>query len=114
MCIVKSVACPIILHTKCWYHYNHYDYAHTEEEVPQALVAMSKNELPYSNSCEDTDATARMTDNLGNLASSILYSRKDKIYIGDGATLQISHIGKPILPSSPSPIELQNFFLFHS
>lgn len=32
---------------------------------------------------------------------------KDKIYIGSGAGLPIPHIGKTILSSSPSSIELE-------
>lgn len=44
----------------------------------------------------------------GILASSIPYLGQDKMYFGDGATLEISHIGKIISLSSPSQTALQN------
>lgn len=44
----------------------------------------------------------------GILASSIPYLGQDKMYFGDGATLEILHIGKIISPSSPSQTALQN------
>lgn len=53
---------------KCWYLY---DYAHTQEEVPQALSVMSVNEVPDPNCYADSGETTHVTTDPGNLVSSI-------------------------------------------
>lgn len=55
--------------------------------------------------------TAHMTSNTGNLSSSVRFSGKGKIYIGDGAGLPISRMGTTVLPSTPSRIELQTVII---
>lgn len=85
---------PVHTAQKCWYISA---IAHNEEEVLQALAAMTINDIPDPNQYADTGATTHATNNPGNLVSWTSYNRNDKFYIGDGASLDIPHTGKTIL-----------------
>lgn len=69
---------------------------------------MSINNVHDPNWYADTGAMTHMITDLGNLASSTSYVHKDQIYTSDGARLEISHIGKTVLPSSPAQHALKN------
>lgn len=69
-----------------------------EDDIPQASVAMYMNDIPNPNWNVDTGATAHMTTNSSNLPSITSLSRKDKIFIDDGAGLSISHMDNTVFP----------------
>lgn len=89
---------------KCVYHYG---FSHNEEEVPQALPVMNIMKF-HTRIYVDTGATRHMTNDPRNLISCSTYKGNDKVHIGIGVELAISHTGKTILSSSTSNVHLQN------
>lgn len=76
---------------KCWYRWN-FSYL-AQEELPQALATLTVNEEADANIYMDTGASAHITNNLGTLTNLIPYDGYDKVIVGDGSKLHISHIG---------------------
>lgn len=76
---------------KCWYRWD-FSYL-AQEELPQALATLTVNEEADANIYMDTGASAHITNNLGTLTNLICYDGYDKVIVGDGSKLHISHIG---------------------
>ena len=88
--------------------YHMYDYYGPEDEVPQALAAMNIEDPTDQQFYADLGATAYMTNTIGNLVQYSLYVGYDKIYVGDGKGLLISHIGNTILKTPHGNLKLNN------
>lgn len=72
---------------RCWYRW---DYAYQAQSgIPQALVTEDLDPTLYM----DTGASAHITNDAGNLTNLAPYIGSDKVIIGDGSRLHISHIG---------------------
>ena len=59
------------------------------DDVPQALAIKEVDPTLYV----DTSFSAHITNDAGNLANLVPYIGSDKIMMGDGSHLNISHIG---------------------
>lgn len=69
-----------------------YVYAEKEKEAPQeAVEAMNLNVDVDQHFFADSRATAHMTNNAGKLKRAILYKVCDKIFVGNGKSLPLSH-----------------------
>ena len=56
----------------------------------------------------DSGATYHITANLNNLSLQQDYKRKEKIVVGNGHSLPISHIGSSLIASTEKPLLLNN------
>lgn len=72
---------------KCWYRWDYAYQAH--DDIPQVLAAEDVDPTLYM----DTGASAHITNDPGNLTNLVPYAGSDKITVGDGSCLNISHIG---------------------
>ena len=72
---------------------NWYNHAYQDEEIPQALAALSISDPNDPEWIPDSGATSHMTNDAGKLHSLKPYLDPDKIVIGDEKTLKITHIG---------------------
>ena len=88
---------------ECWYRYD-YD----NEEDPQALAAMNLQENNDQQFYVDSGATSHMTNNTGNLDHVRPYRGNDKIIVGNGQDLNISHIGSASLNTNHGSLHLNN------
>ncbi|KAK9209418.1 hypothetical protein WN944_001784 [Citrus x changshan-huyou] len=70
-----------------------YDYFTPEEETQQALAAMNLQDENDPQLYVDSGATAHMVNSTGKLKKFIPYGGSDKIFVGNGQSLHISHIG---------------------
>ncbi|KAH9751421.1 hypothetical protein KPL71_014290 [Citrus sinensis] len=70
-----------------------YDYFTPEEEAPQALTAMNLQDENDPQLYADSGATTHMVNSTGKLKKFIPYGGSDKIFVGNGQSLHISHIG---------------------
>ncbi|KAF8407209.1 hypothetical protein HHK36_006336 [Tetracentron sinense] len=82
---------------RCWHRFNH---SYQAEEIPQVLAAMSITDPHDLGWIPDTGATSHMTNNPGILSSVSPYSGSDKIIVGNGNELSISHISNTSLSTS--------------
>lgn len=80
---------------RCWYRYY---FAHNEEDVPPAL----------GNWYVDPETTAHMTNKSCIVNSISSYDGKDKIYVGDGSSLDISRTGSVSSSSHLYNLHLSN------
>lgn len=53
-------------------------------------------------------ATPHITNEIANISAPSLYSGKDKVYIGDGKGLSISHVGNSSLNTPQGSFKLSN------
>ncbi|OMO89257.1 hypothetical protein CCACVL1_07965 [Corchorus capsularis] len=88
--------------------YNRFNHAYQSEKARQAMAAM-KLDGPIDNSWfPDTAASAHMTADPGILSSLSQYHGCDKILIGDGSLLDISHTGTMDIPVLDGNLQLNN------
>ncbi|KAF8377599.1 hypothetical protein HHK36_030981 [Tetracentron sinense] len=84
------------------------------EEIPQALAAMAISDPHDPEWIPDIGATSHMTNNPGILHSIYPYTGCDKITVGDGNTLPISHIGNTTLLTSYGKLKVDNVLVVPS
>ena len=89
----------------CWYRF---DYSYQSEEFPQALAALSFNDTNDHSFYVDSGATSHMTNDPGKLSSIKPYKGNDMIYVGDGNSLPISHIGDAHVSTKEGNFKLNN------
>ncbi|KAH9793854.1 subtilisin-like protease SBT5.3 [Citrus sinensis] len=70
-----------------------YDYFTPEEEAQQAFAAMNLQDENDPQLYADSGATAHMVNCTGKLKKFIPYGGSHKIFVGNGQSLHISHIG---------------------
>ncbi|KAF8396137.1 hypothetical protein HHK36_017750 [Tetracentron sinense] len=92
----------------CWNRFNH---SYQAEEIPQALAAMTVTDPHDLEWIPDTGASSHMTNNPGILNTVKPYMGHDKIIIGDGKELSISHVGYALLPTPHGNLPLSNVLL---
>lgn len=89
--IYQICAWPYHTTIKCW---NQYDYL--EENKPQqANIALKVVE--DTTFFVDSGANAHMTNDPGTIASKTSYKGHEKIFVGNGVTLPIFHMGTTFL-----------------
>ncbi|KAF3671354.1 hypothetical protein T459_28432 [Capsicum annuum] len=78
---------------KCFYKWD-YSYQATDE-LPQALTSVNLHNISAedNNMYVDSGASNHMTNNSGNLIDLKNYNGPDKIIVGNGSKLDITHIG---------------------
>lgn len=83
-----------------------YDYFN--DEGPQALAAVNLEDNSDQQFYTDSGATSHMTKNPSNLERIKTYKGYDKILVGNGQGLQISHIGDTSLKTNHGNFNLKN------
>ncbi|KAF6159330.1 hypothetical protein GIB67_032101 [Kingdonia uniflora] len=91
--------------------YHQHDPAYQNSSTPQALAAMTINDRRNSSWYPDTGATVHMTNNPGNLTHVHPYFGSDKVIVGNGAPLSISHVGSVNIPTPTGNIHLRGVLL---
>lgn len=99
--------CGKLNHTaiRCWHRFNH---TYQPEVVSQALAAMTLSDSQDSAWFPDTGASAHMTADTGKLQSFARYTGSDKKFVGNGAALDITHIGSASDPYGHNRLELND------
>ncbi|KAK4481427.1 hypothetical protein RD792_012318 [Penstemon davidsonii] len=85
----------------CWHRFN-------QAYQREALAAIKLDEIQDPSWFPDTGATSHMTSNVGKLTSLTPYHGTDKVYVGNGALLDISHIGTASIPLGNKSLKLKN------
>ena len=80
----------------------------SQSNIP-AMVA-SFNNLVDDNWYLDSGASHHLTQNAGNLINSTLYTRTNKVTVGNGTHLSISNIGSYRLVSNSRSFQLRKVF----
>ena len=90
--------------------YHRMDYAFQGRHHPTKLAAMAaSNQLSVEqNWYTDTGATDHITSDIGNLSLRSNYHGPEKVSIGNGAGLQISHIGSNSITTPSAHFHLNN------
>ena len=86
----------------CWDMYKYY-----KDEVPQALGTVNLNQTD-DQIYADSWATFHIINNPGKLKTIVPYKGHDKIFVGNGQGLQISHIGNTSLKIDYGDLHLKN------
>ena len=89
----------------CWHRFNQ---GFQPEDTAQALAAMKFSDNHYEAWFPDTGATQHMTPDDGNLSNLQPYKGKDKIMVGNGNKLDITHIGDTTIQSGKDNVKLKN------
>nr|XP_016497964.1 PREDICTED: uncharacterized protein LOC107816742 [Nicotiana tabacum] len=82
---------------KCFYIW---DFFYQEpEDLPQTLATLNVNSQSGGNNAHymDSGVSTHMTNNSGNLSNLKPYNGNDKIIVGNGQELDITHVGKGII-----------------
>jgi hypothetical protein len=88
---------------KCWYrHDDSY-----QEDTPSAAVVTTSYQVD-PNWYNDTGATNRITSDLDRLAVREQYHGNDTVQVGNGADLQIMHLGSYSINTDTRPLALTN------
>lgn len=88
----------------CWSRYEYLD----QEEVPLALAAMNFNESNDQHLYVDSGASAHMVNDPGKLDKIFSYKGHDKIFVGNGQKLDISHIENISIKTKYGPLLLKD------
>ncbi|RWR76373.1 putative polyprotein [Cinnamomum micranthum f. kanehirae] len=90
--------------------YHRMDFTYQGSHPPNKLAAMAaSNQFSVEqNWYTDTGATDHITSNIGNLSLRSDYHRPDKVSVGNGAGLHISHIGSNSISTPSSNFRLNN------
>lgn len=78
------------------------------DDLPKAFAVLSTADSSDPNWYPDTAATAHMTADAGNLSCSRLYDGTDRVLVGNGQLLDISHIGSAKLSLGQSKFLLKD------
>jgi histone deacetylase 1/2 len=97
--------CDKVGHSAIWC-YQRYNHAYNDDEHSANHAATSYNVDPawYM----DTGATDHITSDLDRLAIRNAYNGNDRVHIGNGAGLHISHVGHSTLNTTTKPLALRN------
>ena len=106
----KGVICQICHkpnHTalRCWHRYNQ---LYQTGDVPQALAALHLAHNQDDAWYLDTGGSTHMTADAGKLHSLIPYTGPEKIMVGNGESLNISHIGDTTIATGNNSLPLHN------
>lgn len=93
---------------KCFNRFNH---SFQQEDIPQALAALTIADSQDSEWFPDTGASAHVTGNPGKLTNLKPYKGNDAIMVGNGEILLITHIGETKINTDSSSIPLKNVLL---
>ncbi|GMY21931.1 Zinc finger, CCCH-type [Fagus crenata] len=88
-----------------------FNHAFQANDIPQALAAITLEDGQNSDWITDTSASAHITGDPGILENVIPYTGTDKVMVGDGNLLHISHIGNARIKAGSKPIILKNVLL---
>ncbi|OMO62605.1 Integrase, catalytic core [Corchorus capsularis] len=80
----------------------------SKRDIPQQLVALSLVEKQDDAWYPDTGATSHMTSDLGKLSIATSYDGPEKVMVGNGASIDISHSGSIVLKVDDKQIVLDN------
>ena len=97
---------------KCYHRFDvTYRDNSTKSSNPQGLMATTSS-VSASDWHPDTGATHHLTNNMDNLnLQSEDYTGSDHVLVGNGAGLQISHVGSSIFTPSKTPFVLKQLLL---
>ncbi|KAF8389069.1 hypothetical protein HHK36_025754 [Tetracentron sinense] len=90
---------------------NRYNHAYQAEDMPQAMAAMNIDDPQDPELIPDTGASSHMTNDPGIFTALKPYKGDDKIIVGNGQALEISHVGSATIPIGSKKIMLDNVLL---
>ncbi|KAF8395849.1 hypothetical protein HHK36_019803 [Tetracentron sinense] len=90
---------------------NRYNHAYQAEDMPQALAAMNIDDPQDPEWIPDTGASSHMTNDPGIFTTLKPYQGDDKIIVGHGQALEISHVGSATIPIGSKKIMPDNVLL---
>ncbi|KAL5715327.1 hypothetical protein ACHQM5_017160 [Ranunculus cassubicifolius] len=88
--------------------FNRFNHAYQADDIPQALAAMKLSDSESSAWFPDTGASAHMTSNSGNLRTLAPYFGSEKIIVGNGDALDITHVGTASIRANDQSLHLKN------
>ena len=88
---------------RCW---NRFNQTYQPEDTSQALAAMTLAD--HQDNAWFPDTSAHMTADIGKLQTFKRYFGPEKIMVGNGDILDITHIGKSVLSLGNNNLELEN------
>ena len=91
--------------TKC---YHRYEYSNVEESSQEALTSLYLNDDNDQNFYVNSGASTHMTNQGGNFKNLKPYFGTDKVFVGNGQALPISHKGKNFLKTTQGKLHLNN------
>jgi hypothetical protein len=94
--------------TKCHYRY---EYTNVEENAQEALASLYLNDDNDQNFYVDSGATTHMTNQGGNLQNLKPYLGTDKVFVGNGQALPITHKGQIFLKTTQGNLNLNNILV---
>lgn len=90
---------------ECWHRFKQ---GYQPNNAAQALAAMAISENETDAWFPDTGATQHMTSNNGKSIHCQPYHGLDKIMVGNGHKLKITHIGDTVLHTDKNSVKLKN------
>ncbi|XP_024041750.1 uncharacterized protein LOC112098966 [Citrus clementina] len=88
--------------------YQDFRYDRDEEDIPEALAAMKIEGQMDNNLYADSGATAHMTNDPGIIKRLKPYHGNSSIYVGNGNSLNISHVGQTKLNTANGKLLLKD------
>ncbi|KAF8408703.1 hypothetical protein HHK36_004767 [Tetracentron sinense] len=106
----KGEVCQICMkpnHTalRCWQRFNQ---TYQSEDIPQALAVMSLFDSQDNAWFPDTGASSHMTTDSGKLQTLIEYHGPEKIMVGNGDKLDITHVGSTLINVGNDQLQLND------
>lgn len=94
---------------RCWSRFNHS--VQPEDELPQALTALRINDDLDPTLYADSGATTNIMNHTGKISNLTPYYGKDSLYVGDGNSLDITHVGEGHVKTKESSLKLNNILI---
>ncbi|TXG63956.1 hypothetical protein EZV62_010950 [Acer yangbiense] len=94
---------------ECW---NRFDHSYQpEDHLPKALAAMNLKNKDDPNLYADSGATTHILNDPGKLSKVMRYKGNDTILVGNGESLNISHIGEGKIETKDGTLDLKNVLI---
>lgn len=94
---------------KCWSRFDHS--IQPEEQLKEALAAMHMHEDIDPTLYADSGATKHVMSNPGKIDKLSKYYGNDSLYVGDGNSLKISHIGEGKIQTKNGSLKLMEVLI---
>ena len=94
---------------KCW---NRFDHSfQPEDELPQAIAALAIKDEDDNALYADSRATTHILNNPGKVSKLKTYKGGDSLYVGNGDSLDITHIGEGDIYTENGKLKLKNILI---
>ena len=93
-------------------YWNHFDHSfQPENELPQAIAALAIKDEDDNALYDDSGDVTHILNNPGKVSKLKTYKGGDSLYVGNGDSLDITHIGEGDIYTENGKLKLKNILI---